>query len=50
MAEKQEPKRVKFKLSQPHTHAGEDKNPGDIIEIREDQAKRLKQQGRGDLA
>lgn len=35
------PKRVTVKLLAEHTHAGEEKKPGDKIELREDQAKRL---------
>lgn len=34
-------KMVKFKLSHPHTHAGVDRQPGDIITLRSDQADRL---------
>lgn len=32
---------VKFKLSKPHTHAGEDYKPNDTIELRKPQAERL---------
>lgn len=35
------PKKVKVRLLAEHTHAGEDKKPGDTIDLREDQAKRL---------
>lgn len=43
MTEKQAtpPKLVKFKLAHPHTHAGVDKQPGETITLRADQAERL---------
>ena len=34
-------KRVDVKLTEPHTHKGEDKAPGDTINVTESQAKRL---------
>ncbi len=41
--------RVRFKLSAPHTHAGEDKQPGDEITLSKDQADRLKEKGSGEI-
>jgi len=35
------PKRVKVKLTGPHTHKGEDYGKDDVIEVRDDQAQRL---------
>jgi len=35
------PEKVKVELLKNHTHAGKDYQPGDKIEVRKDQAKRL---------
>ena len=42
-----EVKRVKVRLVAEHTHAGVDHKVDDVIEVREDQAKRLIENQRG---
>ena len=39
------PKRIEVKLAKPHRHRGVLYQPGDTIELRPDQAERLKKQG-----
>ena len=39
------PKRIEVKLAKPHRHRGILYQPGDTIELRPDQAERLKKQG-----
>jgi hypothetical protein len=43
--EKEIPKKVEVELVKPHTHAGRQYAPGAKIEIRPDQAERLKARG-----
>ncbi|MDH5393954.1 MAG: hypothetical protein OEY11_12265 [Gammaproteobacteria bacterium] len=43
------PKLVNFALTAGHTHRGVDCGKGDVIELREDQATRLKAQNKGNV-
>ncbi len=49
MKDEKKVERVRFKLSASHTHAGEDKQAGDEITLRKDQADRLKEKGKGEI-
>ncbi len=42
---KKQPKKVKVALKKAHTHAGVDYQPKDVVEVREDQRKRLVELG-----
>lgn len=48
-AQKKAPEVVWFKLSEPHRHRREDKQPGDVIPLRPDQAERLAKLNRGEV-
>lgn len=39
------PKRTTYTLKKPHTHAGKSLQPGEKVELREDQAERLRAAG-----
>lgn len=41
-------KSAKIKLSQPHNHAGVEYQPGDVLEMRDDQIEWMVKQGRGE--
>lgn len=47
--QKKAPEVVWFKLSAPHKHRREDKGPGDIIDLRPDQAENLAKLGKGEV-